>query len=438
MSKIDLTQKPGSLQAWLDYLDSIDPNKMKLGLERIKVVLERLNLSLFNEIPVITVAGTNGKGSTAALIANALNFSKIKTGLYTSPHLHKFNERVNIGGLDVTDEALVKAFSTVFDNAQDVPLSYFEYTTLAALICFANAHCGAVVLEVGLGGRLDATNAIDADIAVITSIGLDHCAILGDTIDKIAYEKAGIVKENCQVVTGPMENKALQAIKEQCDLKQAHLYAANDNYTASFKDGFSYIQKTSCNISTYKYPYPKVPYICAPVAIRALLLLKDQGVKVTHDGVVKAIKNTSLPGRMQLVNFAPMVYLDVAHNPPAATHLVNTLKNRALISKRVAVMGMLKDKDIESVLSIVKDSFDKFYVATLHTVRGESKERLVSALIKAGVNKDKIVAFDYVKDALDKALKDAQKTDEIIVCGSFVTVSEAQDELKALKDKAVK
>ncbi|MGN1281327.1 MAG: bifunctional folylpolyglutamate synthase/dihydrofolate synthase, partial [Succinivibrio sp.] len=199
MSTEQITKKPGSLETWLDYLNSINPEHMELGLDRVNVVLDKLNLSVLKSIPVVEVAGTNGKGSTAALIAGAINSSGLKAGLYTSPHLHRFNERINIASADVSDDLLCEALSSVYDAAGDVPLTYFEYTTLAALVCFDRAGVDAAILEIGLGGRLDAVNALDADICVITSIGLDHTHILGNTIEKIAKEKAGIIKDGSEV-----------------------------------------------------------------------------------------------------------------------------------------------------------------------------------------------------------------------------------------------
>ena len=404
MSSQDINAKPGSLKTWLDYLDGIDPDKIELGLDRIKQVLEKLN-------------------------AAALNYSGIKAGLYTSPHLHKFNERVNIGGRDVTDEELSQAFEIVHKTAGDINLSYFEYTTLAALVCFSRAKVGAAVLEIGLGGRLDAVNALDADIAVITSIGLDHTKILGDTIGKIAFEKAGIIK-NCQVVLGEVEDEAYVVIKKRAEELHVELHVQGKDFLGEFIDGFSYIQKSPINIATFSLPYPKIPFCCAPIAMRVITLLKEKGVKITFEGIDEALRTTSLPGRMQLVRIKPMLYLDVAHNPPAATHLAKTLDKRHKLGKRYAVIGMLKDKDIESVLKIVKHCFDGFYVATLHTQRGENVERIRSALLSDKVDASSIKAFDHVDKAVEQVLKDANENDEIIVLGSFVTVSEAMDALE--------
>src|SRR5574344_740383 len=307
MKTDNLNAKPGSLSTWLDYLEGINPDKIELGLSRVKSVYDRLNLNLLNEIPVIEVAGTNGKGSTAALIAASLNYSGIKAGLYTSPHLHKFNERVVIGGVEVSDDELTKAFKFVHENCKDIKLTYFEYTTLAALVCFVNANVKAVVLEVGLGGRLDAVNVVDANISVITSIGLDHIRILGDTIEKIAFEKAGVIKEHSKVVTGVIDKSALDVIKAEAKKRGATVFVENEDFEGQFDDGFKYIEKKSLNLTTFMLPYPKIPYCCAPAAIKVIILLREMGLNISSKAVIDAIKTVALPGRMQLVSVNPTI-----------------------------------------------------------------------------------------------------------------------------------
>ncbi len=431
MDTLSNSSKPGSLKTWLDYIEGLDPNKIDLGLDRVQAVLQRLNLDFLKKVPVVEVAGTNGKGSTAALIAASLSYSHISTGLYTSPHLIRFNERIAIDGQSVEDEVLCEAFSRVFDAAGTTPLTYFEYTTLAALVCFDIKKVEALVLEIGLGGRLDAVNAIDADISVITSIGLDHTRILGDTIEKIAFEKAGIIKKDRQVVVGRVDNAALAVIAKKAEEMTAKVFAEGIDFYGHFLgNGFDYVEKSGSSIMLCRYPLPKIPLCCAPAAIMAIKLLKEKGVKVGEDAIKRALNEVALPGRMQKVSDAPALYLDVAHNPPAAVNLVNTLNARKIEGKRLAVIGMLKDKDIESVLKIVSGSFDEFYVATLHTVRGENSSRLSSALISSGIGKDLIKSYEQVSMALNSALKKAAKNDEIVVLGSFVTVAEAMESLK--------
>ncbi len=434
MDKAISITKPGSLKTWLDYLEGINPNKIELGLSRVKTVFDRLNLDHIKQAKIVEVAGTNGKGSSAALIAASLNLSGIKTGLYTSPHLHSFTERVNIGGVDVNEETLCKAFAIVHNAAKEVSLTYFEYTTLAAFVCFELEKVDALVLEIGLGGRLDAVNVLDADIALICSIGLDHTHILGNTIEKIAYEKAGIIKDHSYVVTGLISNEAKKVILQTAKAHQSNVYFEGEAFTGNFEDGFTYTQKNESILESYVYPYPKVPYCVAPSVLRVLTLLKELGLKITSSAVTQAIKTVSLPGRMQLVKVNPTIYLDVAHNPPAAQNLVKTVAKRQKLAKRIAVIGMLKDKDIESVLSIIKDSFDEFYVASLLTERGENCERLKKALLACNIKEPLIKSFDNVDSAINAVLNVAQRLDEIIVLGSFVTVSEAMDSLKKLEN----
>ncbi|MGN0903112.1 MAG: bifunctional folylpolyglutamate synthase/dihydrofolate synthase, partial [Succinivibrio sp.] len=325
MTKNITVTKPGSLRAWLDFLEKIDPNKITLGLERVSKVLKSLNLDL-SDTKIIEVAGTNGKGSTAALVAASLTCSGISSGLYTSPHLNAFNERIVIDGVPVKDEDLCEAFSCVYDARGDVPLSYFEYTTLAAIVCFIKAKVKVMVLEIGLGGRLDAVNALDADIAVITSIGLDHTAILGKSIKEIAGEKAGIIKKECAVVTGILSNEALLTVKEKCKDQNATLYAEGTDFYGKFTNGFDFVSVGKLASFTIHLPYPKIPKCCAPAALKVITLLREMGYKITLDAIKDAVKSVSLPGRMQLVNLKPVIYLDVAHNPPAAAHLVEVLK----------------------------------------------------------------------------------------------------------------
>lgn len=421
------TEKPGSLRTWLDFIEGINPDDIDLGLNRVGAVFSALNLeSYFRNIPVIEVAGTNGKGSTCAFIASVLNNAGIKTGLYTSPHLTRFNERVEIGGVIVSDEELTSAFTEVHECCNGIKLTYFEYTTLAALVCYRNAGVKAAVLEIGLGGRLDAVNILDADIAVITSIGLDHTRILGDTIEKIAFEKAGIIKKDKVCVTGIVEDKVKAVIKEICAKNQADVFFETDDFNHSFDE--KVYTFTDAN-GQRKYHAPRIPEICVASSLKVIDLLKQRGIVISDEDINRALDTTALPGRMQKVHEKPSVYLDVAHNPPAAVHLRDTLKNKNSKGKKIAVIGMLKDKDIESVLNILSGSFDSYHVASLHTQRGEHKDRLKKSLILCSVPQDLVKSYDYVEEALNCAYSEASADDEIFVLGSFVTVKEAVDAL---------
>ena len=428
-----------SLSQWLKFLEEIDPNHIELGLERIKKVALKLNLSKIAS-KTIEVAGTNGKGSTAAFIAGALNFSGIKAGLYTSPHLHNFTERVNIGGKEVSSGLLCEAFCAVYKAASScqVKLTYFEYTTLAAFYCFKAQKVDVAVLEIGLGGRLDAVNVIDADIAVITSIGLDHTAILGNTIEKIAYEKAGIIKNHAMVVVDKVSPDALMVILEKAASCNARVLCEGSDFKTSFtKDGFDFHFK---DVTTH-WSLPKIPYICIAGVFCVLQLLKDAGFAITDKALVQALNEVALPGRMQKVHERPDIYFDVAHNPPAALHLKqNILRFKENSGELIAVVGMLKDKDIESVLHILKDSFNRWFVASLPGARGENaarlKDNLIKELGKNAVSCNRIKDYATVEEALSAAVSSATSQDTIIVFGSFVTVCAADECIaKIIKSK---
>ena len=576
------------IKAWEDYLNAIDPNCMSLGHDRIREVAMRMHLFedlIVSETSIVTVGGTNGKGSTSALIAAAMNNLNVKTGLFTSPHLFKFNERIQIAGVDISDELLSQCLSEVIQaqfsdnsvkalydeayidareeaeaqeesesdkyndsfNSEDhkreylgadscgfgtcdsqcndnqetgdhpstssdhkscsccssetsfadetkealkaiqsmprplendiVELSYFEITTLAAMRAFLRAGCELLVLEVGLGGRLDCVNIFYNDIAIITSIGLDHMKVLGDTTQKIAHEKAGIINIYGSVIVGSgMDDDARREIMINVKKQDATAFYENDSFYVKVvekQDGGE--QSEDYDISappmrrtheicyrdksmSFKlfFPYPKVPVACAGLALKAIFMLNAMfGIENdyrTLKAIEDAVKDTVLPGRMQHVGSEPDIYLDVAHNVPAAVHLRDRLlatianddnakqanhaehdkqawqSNQSQLSsshKRIAVIGMLKDKDIEGVLEVISSSFDAFYVASLPGLRGESKERLAASLTMLTIGAAKVQSFDSVADALKQAKSDATKDDTIIVMGSFVTVAEA-------------
>lgn len=512
-----------SLQRWEEYLNAINPNFMELGLQRIDQVAQRLEIpSLLkaSQTRVVTVAGTNGKGSTCALISQAMTNLGLKVGLYTSPHLLRFNERIQINSQEIDDATLCQCLYQVI-CAQVSPtyidLSYFEIITLAAWLAFIKAKCQVWVLEVGLGGRLDAVNLLEHQVSIITSIGLDHMKILGDTVEKIAFEKAGIIHTKDYTILGQNIPEAACAVIKQVASKQhatlqqelvdfkvealgealdESLGKASDKALSAscvvhqgcnglpYKSGIKFCSQlvsnasakertnacdlsdepkhdslcksngaTACEASnaavckassvsnsessctsSLAFSFPRVPFICTAPALQAVFyLMQDLGLEQTSEALHKidrAVSSVALPGRMQLVQEQPAIYLDVAHNVPAAAHLKDELRHHlAAYQRKLAVIGMLKDKDVEGVLKILKDSFDAFYVASLHVPRGESQERLVAAL-QALKPSQPIFAFDTVSQALAQAQKDAGKADVIMVVGSFVTVAEAQQALK--------
>ena len=384
-----------SLNGWLDYLSGIDPDRIELGLDRVSKVLAKMDLLDFGKTRIIEIAGTNGKGSTAALIAGILNLSGYRTGLYTSPHLHRFNERIVIGGQMVSDELLAEAFCEVERCRGEVALSYFEYTTIAALYLFKKSSPDVLVLEIGLGGRLDAVNAVDADIAVITSIGLDHMALLGNTQEAIAREKAGIIKQGAYVVTGALEDGAYKVIKESAAAHGAHLLSENHDYSVFInRDGSVNYKDLQNGYELLNLPHPLIPECCCGTVLSVLRILSDSfGFSFERSKVEEGFESIVLPGRMQKIRQHPDIYLDVAHNVPAAVHLCSVLDQRPVKGERIAVIGMLKDKDIEGVLREVVGIFKRYYVATLHTGRGESSQRLKKAVENFNGSKCEVTAY---------------------------------------------
>jgi dihydrofolate synthase/folylpolyglutamate synthase len=424
----DEASEPRTLEGWTSFLSDLNPDRIELGLGRVREVFSRLGLEPLGSLPVIEFAGTNGKGSTAALVATTLEEAGVPCGLYTSPHLLRFNERVRINGADVGDDQLCRAFSAVYRASRDgtfVPLTYFEYTTLAALWCFREAGVKALCLEIGLGGRLDAVNVMDADIAVIVSIGFDHMAILGDTLGKIAGEKAGIVKQGAAAaVCGRLPDEAMDVVEKRCRECGAPLFAQGRDFDFK-KDGAKW-RFTEKGWASRTLPQPLAPVECAAVAAEVLSRLGSVKKPLEAHGLWeaadRAFAKVCLPGRMQKVHSRPDVYFDVAHNVPAAAHLKAALDSRRVKGRRLAVCGMLRDKDVEGVLKILAPCFSSFYCATLHTGRGEDASRLCRAL-PASVRLVK--SFDDVRGALSACLADADPDDEIVVFGSFVTVAEA-------------
>lgn len=425
------------LGAWLEYLERLDPGHIELGLERVAEVARRLDLDRQDGVLVTEVAGTNGKGTVSTLIANALSGAGVRTGLYTSPHLHAFTERIAIDGDQAGEAELCAAFEAVERGREGVALTYFEYATLAALHCFRAEGCEALVLEVGLGGRCDAVAVVDADLAVITSIGLDHTQLLGDTIEQIAHEKAGIIKRGCKVVTGSMAREAQEVIDAEARRLGCEVFAQGRDFDAAFDDATHFTCAGAGHCIGYDvkndFVLPSSDRSCTAAAVMALCLIRRRlGGRPFSDAVNEALRSTRLPGRMQRIGVSPDIILDVAHNVPAAAHLRQMLEARqrdcgAPGGRRIALMGMLSDKDIEGVCRQVADFFDLFLLSSLPGRRGAPAQRLAAALTAAGASAGSLRTFTCVSDAFKMALDTALPPDQVVVFGSFVTVAEALD-----------
>jgi len=405
-----------SLESWLSYIESQHPSEIELGLARGNQVLDRLHLSRPKH-KVITVAGTNGKGSTCAMLTQYLHSENLSVGTYTSPHFLAFNERIAINNTPCDDDMICRAFDAIEAVRGDIALTYFEFSTLAALWIFDQLALDYWVLEVGLGGRLDSVNMIDTDVAVITSIALDHTDWLGDNLDIIAQEKAGIARKGKLLVSGvvnPPKTIANTALDIGADLKQK---GEDFNFSVN-GETWSW---TGAELSYENLPIPCLPLQNAATAIAVLAFI---GLKPTQENLVHLFQTTELTGRFQKVSADPDIYIDVAHNPEAALELVGRLKS--LSRPPIAVCGMLKDKDIDSVIKYLANSFSDWFCCDLDGPRGAKGQDLIDSIVKYTPSfSNNTQSYRSVEEALNAALIKAKEEHRaLVVFGSFVTVSE--------------
>jgi dihydrofolate synthase/folylpolyglutamate synthase len=414
--------RPTSLAAWLAYLETLHPKAISLGLERVRAVHDRLALA--PACPVVTVTGTNGKGSTSAFLERMLSAGGYRIGLYTSPHLLRYNERVRIGGAEATDAELCAAFAAVEAVRQDIPLTYFEFGTLAALWLFARVRTDALVLEVGLGGRLDAVNIVDADVAVVTTIAIDHIDYLGITREDIGREKAGIFRAGRVAVCADPDPPA--ALVDHARAIGAVLlrigvdfgFVAEPRQWRYFGPGGA----------RHGLPYPALrgtyQLANAAAALTALDALRTR-LPVDMGAVRDALVSIELAGRFQVLPGRPVTVLDVAHNVQAARALADTVAAMGFHPQTLAVFGIMADKDIDAVIAALKPRVDRWLVATLPPPRGATAMLLRRHLEQAGVVADAIRTFDDAGAAYRAAREIAAEADRIIVFGSFLTVAAA-------------
>lgn len=413
-----------SLSEWLGYLEQLHPSAIDMGLDRSRQVALQMGLS--RPAPrVITVTGTNGKGSTCAFVASLLKAQGLKVGVYSSPHLLRYNERVQVQGVEATDQQLCEAFAIVERARGEISLTYFEMGTLAAFWLFEQAALDAVVLEVGLGGRLDAVNLIDADMALVTSIGVDHPEWLGNSRESVALEKAGIFREGRPAVCGdidppkPLLDRA-HALNCPLLICGAHFDLA---IGATSWDWFG-TDASGQRVELLGLPLLDLPMQNAALALQAYLLLDLPW----HDVLVRqALLGTRVPGRLDRRSFEwqgkPLhILLDVGHNPHAASFLAQRLHQRPVGGKRLAVFGLLNDKDLDGVLAELRDCFCSWAVAPLPTPRSRSAQDIAQALQNLGAV---VTSYASVALALEAQCAQATADDEIVLFGSFYCVAEA-------------
>lgn len=421
-----------TLAQWLAFIERQHPDAIALGLDRVREVLGRMGVRF--DRPVITVAGTNGKGSVCAMLESILQASGRRVGLYTSPHLLRYNERVRVDGKDVPDAPLAEAFAAVEQARGAVPLTYFEYGTLAAFWLFARQELDVLVLEVGLGGRLDAVNVLDADCAVVTSIGMDHMAYLGDSRAAIGREKAGIFRQGRPALVADPDPPA--SVLEVASRLSAKLLLLGRDFGCRAHPGQWDFWGPEGRRSSLAYPALRGERQLrnAAVALAALDTMREQ-LPVTMQDVRRGLAEVVLPGRFQVLPGRPQVILDVAHNPDAAQALAENLGAAGFAAETLAVFGMLRDKDIDGVARQLAPRVTRWHLCTLDGPRGAGAEDLARILSAAGI-REPIMMHASVAEAFEAAHGEARENDKIVAFGSFLTVAEVMQSLAATRNGA--
>ncbi len=416
MENITLPQATSPLAAWLSYLENLHSKAIDMGLERVSQVAARLDV--LKPAPfVFTVAGTNGKGTTCRTLESMLMAAGYKVGVYSSPHLVRYTERVRVQNAELAESAHTAAFAEIEAARGDISLTYFEYGTLSALWLFKQAQLDVVILEVGLGGRLDATNIVDPDVAVVTSIALDHTDWLGPDRESIGREKAGIFRAGKPAIVG--EPDMPHTIADVAQEKGALLQRRDVDWRYSVTESGWRFEDAKGALENL--PLPQVPQ---PNAATALAALRASGLTVNEQAIRDGIQQAILAGRFQILSESPRLILDVAHNPHAAAYLAGRLKSLPKTGRVLAVIGMLHDKDIGGTLACMESVVDSWYCAPLEGPRGATAEQLMQHLGQGQT-------FASVELAWRAAMADARPEDTVLVCGSFHTVAHVMDVMDA-------
>jgi dihydrofolate synthase / folylpolyglutamate synthase len=423
------------LASWLERLERRHANPIQLGLDRVQQIRQALNCS--SDAVLITVGGTNGKGSVCAMLEAILKAAGFRVGLYTSPHLLRYTERVRVNGDEVTEAQMVEALEAVETVRGEVPLTYFEHGTLAAWKIFCDAKPDVIILEVGLGGRLDAVNIFDADCMVITSVAMDHMEYLGDNREAIGHEKAGIFRpDRPAVCSDPLPPASVLAHAES--LGTPLWISGRDFGFGGDRQQWGYWRYEGPHASGRLLrrgglAYPALrganQLLNAAAVLTTLDLLRDR-IPVSMQAVRQGLMLVDLPGRFQVLPGRPAVVLDVAHNPQAVGVLSENLSNMGFFPETWAVFGMLSDKDIEGVVALIRDRIDHWLIAGLPGARGLSAQNLAERLSAVGIDvQDR--CFDSPRAAFDAAQHRAAESDRILVFGSFMTVADVMAGMNA-------
>ena len=408
-----------NLTQWLSWLETSSVERNAFDSHKtLRKAANRLNLLSFSG-KVVTVAGTNGKGSCAALLESIYSAAGYRVGTFTSPHLLRFNERIRIQQQEVDDAAICAVLAQIDCIREDVFLSYFQFSFLAALLLFQAAKLDLVILEVGIGGQWDAVNIIEPDLSIITSIDLDHCEILGNTRALIAADKAGVMRKDKPAICG--DTNSPESFYQKANKIGAVLYCQGRDFYYSSND----CHWTWCSkLKTLKQlPIPSMLLSNAATVLMAIACFQ-QTFKVSDQAICDGLCQVNLKGRGQIVSVGNLtVLLDVAHNPAAANVLLNKVQSLSLSGRKYAIVGMLNNKDIQGTLSAVSSIIDHWFITAIDSVRSAQQEQLETILKAIGVKKP-IQYFARPQLAFQQACQEANPNDLVIVFGSFLTVSD--------------
>ncbi|MGD6858526.1 MAG: bifunctional tetrahydrofolate synthase/dihydrofolate synthase [Enterobacteriaceae bacterium] len=413
MSNFDLNLNT-PISVWLKYISSLH-SKIDLTLDRIKIVAKRLKIINKNYRPfIITIGGTNGKGTTSRLIELILINSGKKVGVYSSPHLIKYEERARIQGKNVSSKLHVKAMYEVEKKRGDIPLTYFEFSTLSIIYIFYSIKLDVLILEIGMGGMFDAVNIIENDISVITSVSYDHTSYLGNSIEDIALEKSGIFRYKKDAVIGEKFN--ISQLYYMSNFIKSYIYAINKNWSISIFKNF-WLWKNNKYI--LEMPIPNIPIQNAATALAVIHRLPF--FNISYKNIFNCVKQANLPGRFQIINKKPIIVLDVAHNPQSSLYLSKKIKNLNISGNIYVIIGMLKDKDIFNTIKYFKKYVEiKLWICiSLKNKRGANSKYISSNFVES----EKYENFSKILKAWKKLKKILNKEDCVVIFGSFKTVS---------------
>ncbi|VTU20741.1 bifunctional tetrahydrofolate synthase/dihydrofolate synthase [Variovorax sp. RA8] len=409
-----------SLADWLAHAERLHPKNIELGLERVRAMAAKLGLAF--DCPVITVAGTNGKGSTCAMLESILMHAGYRTAVFTSPHLVRFEERLRLSGEAVPAEALAAHFEAVERVRGEMALTYFEFTTLAILLCIAASKPDVAILEVGLGGRLDAVNVIDADCAIITSIDLDHMEFLGPDRESIGFEKAGIMRAGRPaIVSDPIPP---QSVIGHAEAIGADLWRVGRDFNVSGDKQQWGWSGRGRRYSGLAYPALRgANQLVNAAGVLAALESLRQRLPVTAQAVRTGLASVELPGRFQIVPGEPALVLDVAHNPHAVAALAENLDAMGFYPTTHGVFGVMADKDLAPMFARIGPMVDRWYFTDLPTPRAAKAANLLTRWTAQNTRADASAsAYAAPMEALQAAIDRADPADRIVVFGSFFTV----------------